>query len=137
MSSLLIIDDDTRTAEALALLLRREGHEAATVADAGKALEHLRRHDPDLVLLDLGMPRVDGMDLLDALKDEPRFSGLRIAVLTGRDDPQTAEAARRLGACDFIEKGVDWDTLYGRILTNLADASAESPADAPPATPAA
>ena len=131
MSSLLIIDDDLRTAEALITLLRREGHEAEAVGDAGKALEHLRRHDPDLVLLDLGMPRVDGMDLLDALKDEPRFAGLRIAVLTGRDDPGTAETARRLGACDFIEKGADWDSLYGRIKANLADASAEPP----PATP--
>ena len=133
MSSLLIIDDDTRTAEASALMLRREGHEAQTVADAGQALEHLRRHDPDLVLLDLGMPRVDGMDLLDALKDEPRFPGLRIAVFTGRDDAQTAESARRLGACDFIEKGVDWNTLYARIKANLAAA----PADTPPATPVA
>ena len=133
MSSLLIIDDDTRTAEALALMLRREGHEAQTGADAGEALEHLRRHDPDLVLLDLGMPRVDGMDLLDALKDEPRFSGLRIAVFTGRDDAQTAESARRLGACDFIEKGGDWSTLYARIKANLAAA----PADAPPAKPVA
>jgi DNA-binding response OmpR family regulator len=132
MSSLLIIDDDTRTAEALALMLRREGHEAETVADAGQALEHLRRHDPDLVLLDLGMPRVDGMDLLDALKDEPRFADLRIAVFTGRDDAATAESARRLGACDFIEKGVDWTTLYARIKANLG-----IPSDAPPAAPVA
>ena len=132
MSSLLIIDDDTRTAEALALLLRREGHEAELVGDAGKALEHLRRHDPDLVLLDLSMPRVDGMDLLDALKDEPRFAGLRIAVLSGRDDPGTADAVRRLGACDFLEKGGDWDTLYGRIKAHLAgDACAEAPPAAP------
>ena len=132
MSSLLIIDDDTRTAEALALMLRREGHEAETVADAGKALEHLRRHDPDLVLLDLSMPRVDGMDLLDALMDEPRFADLRIAVFTGRHDPGLAEHALRHGACDFIEKGEDWNALYARIKTHLA-----APSDAPPAAPVA
>ena len=131
MSSLLIVDDDTRTAEALALLLRREGHEAEAVCDVGKALEHLHRHDPDLVLLDVAMPRVDGWELLDALMDDPRFADVRVAIFTGRCDPGLAEYALKRGACDFIEKGADWDALYARIKTNLAEAAS----DAPPATP--
>ena len=123
MSTLLIVDDDCRAAEALALMLRREGHEVETACDAGQALEHLRRTEPDLVLLDLGMPRVDGMDLLEALKDDPRFAGMRVAVFTGRHEPGTEDLARRLGACDFIEKGADWPVLYARITANLAAAA--------------
>jgi DNA-binding NtrC family response regulator len=133
MSSLLIIDDDVPTAEALVVLLRQEGHEAETACDVGRALEHLHRHDPDLVLLDLAMPRVDGMALLEALMDDPRFAELRVAVFTGRHDPGLAEAAIKLGACDFIEKGADWETLYGRIKAHLGPA----PSDAPPAAPVA
>jgi DNA-binding response OmpR family regulator len=127
MPTLLIVDDDARAAEALALMLRREGHEVETAADAGKALEHLRRTEPDLVLLDLWMPRVDGMHLLEALKDDPRFEGVRVAVLTGRDEPGTADLARRLGACDFIEKGADWPVLYARICANLEPAGEAAP----------
>ena len=135
MSSLLIIDDDTQSARALALMLRREGHEAEAVADVGKALEHLHRHDPDLVLLDLAMPRVDGLDLLDALMDDPRFADLRVAIFTGLQDPGLAEYAIKHGACDFIEKGCDWDALYGRIKAILA--APATPCDAPPAAPVA
>ena len=128
MADVLIIDDDTAAAEALAKLLRREGHQAECACAAGDALSHLHQHEPDLVLLDLEMPRVGGLDLLDALRDEVRFADLRVAVFSGRDDPAAVEAADRLGACEFIQKGGDWTATYARIKAALAAA-----ADAPPA----
>src|SRR3954470_12730034 len=80
MPHVLIVDDDVNQSAALAALLRHKGHEAEQAASAGQALSCLRHREPDLVLLDLTMPRVDGLDLLDALTDDSRFDGLRIAV---------------------------------------------------------
>lgn len=127
MANLLIIDDDVPASAALAALLRREGHQVTCAPTAGKALSQLRQGDPDLVLLDLTMPRVDGLDLLDAITDEPRFRGLRVAIYSGRDEPDALAAARRLGACDYIVKGGDWGQTYDRIKACLGGEQMASP----------
>ena len=126
MASVLIIDDDKVASNALAKLLASEGHEATCAASAGEALSQLRHSEPDLVLLDLTLPHVDGLDLLDALADEPRFADLKVVVHSGRTEPEALATAERLGACDFIPKGQDWDHLYSRIKAQL-------PADPRPA----
>ena len=124
MSRVLIIDDDVSQSTALARLLEMNGHEAECVACAGQAISSLRHREPDLVLLDLVMPRIDVLELLVALSDEPRFENLRIAVYSGRTEPAAFEAARRLGACDFILKGKDGQQTLNRILSHL---EAEAP----------
>jgi len=127
MSSLLIIDDDAPSSAALASLLRREGHEAACVHTAGAAITHLRHQEPDLVLLDLSMPGVDGLDLLDALTDDPQFARVRVAVYSGRDEPDSRAMAQRLGARDYILKGQAWPDTYQRIQSCLCDRAAGAP----------
>ncbi|HLL90229.1 MAG TPA: response regulator [Tepidisphaeraceae bacterium] len=120
MAAVLIIDDDARGTEPLARLLRQEGHEATLVSTVREALSELRSNPPDLVLLDLSLPRVDGLDLLDAMNAEPRLAGLRVAVYSGRDDEQSIRSAKELGAQDFIQKGRGWDHVIERIRANLA-----------------
>jgi two-component system nitrogen regulation response regulator NtrX len=122
MPNVLIIDDELASCAPVAALLRRDGIETKCVPNALEALSALRQNEPDLVLLDLSMPRTDGLQLLDALMDEPRFAHLRVAVFSGRNDPETVETARRLGARDFIEKGQDWEQIRQRILAHLGDA---------------
>ena len=119
MPSVLIIDDELASCAPVAALLRRDGIEATCVPNVLQALSVLRRREPDLVLLDLSMPRTDGLQLLDALMDEPRFAHLKVAVFSGRSDPETVETARRLGARDFIEKGQDWEHIHERIKAQL------------------
>jgi CheY-like chemotaxis protein len=123
MAKLLIVDDDVPVAAALAALLQREGHETTCAQSAGEALSRLREVDPDLVLLDLSMPRVDGLDLLDALGDDPRYADLRVAVYSGREDPDAVRAARQMGACDYILKGENWSETYRRIRSCLDGAA--------------
>ena len=119
MSHVLLIDDEQSSSAAVAALLRREGVDVACAPNASEALSHLRNSAPDLVVLDLGMPRTDGLELLDALMDEPRFEDLRVVVFSGRCDPETVALARKLGARDFIQKGAAWDEVRGRILSHL------------------
>lgn len=119
MAHLLIIDDEPAAAAALASLLQREGHDAAWAQNAGAAMNHLRHMSPDLILLDLTMPHVNGLDILDALSLEPGYSHLRVAVFSGRDDADSINAARSLGASDYILKGKSWDETYERIRACL------------------
>ena len=120
MSSLLIVEDEPKTSAAIAALLRMHGHDVACAQTAGEALGQLRRHRPDLLLLDLGLPRVDGLDLLDALGGEPGLCGVPVVVYSGRDEPHTVADARSRGACDYIVKGDAWEETYQRIEACLA-----------------
>ena len=120
MATFLIIDDEPYAAAALTALLRRNGHEAAYAQTAGAALDHLRHVSPDLILLDLTMPQIDGLDILDALSLEPEYAHLRVAVFSGRDDADSINTARSLGATDYILKGLSWDETYERIQACLA-----------------
>jgi two-component system, OmpR family, KDP operon response regulator KdpE len=124
MPNLLIIEDDHSTSIALAALLRMHGHDVSCAHTVAEALHYLRAHKPDLMLLDLGLPRIDGLDLLDAIAGEPGLATVPIVVYSGRNEPATVETARRLGACDYIVKGERWEQIYRRIEFCLnADAS--------------
>ena len=121
MADVLIVDDDATTADALARLLRQDGLGVTCVQSAGDALRLLRAGPADLVLLDLGMPRVGGMDLLEALSQEARFAHIPIALYTGLDDSAARDVARQLGACDYILKGEQWPELRSRIRKCLGE----------------
>lgn len=123
MATILIIEDDTRAARALAILLERHGHESRCAEDVRTALKELRTTEPDLLLLDLGLPRVDGLELLDAINGEPRMRKLPVIVYSGRDDEETITAAKGLGAVDYVRKGSDWTEIIERIETALSDAA--------------
>jgi CheY-like chemotaxis protein len=115
MSHLLIVEDDSNTSAALAALLRNRGHHVACASTAGEALHQLHHAQPDLLLLDLGLPRVDGLDLLDALAEEPQFSDVPVVVYSGRADPAAVDTALRRGALDYIVKGEPWEQTCQRI----------------------
>jgi DNA-binding response OmpR family regulator len=119
MARLLIVDDEEQVSTALAMLLRHEGHEAFCANCAGDALFQLQHNRPDLVLLDLMMPDVDGLDLLDAIEEDSRFFDVPVAVLSARSDDEAIVKARKLGACDYIVKGMDWDHTYAKIRQHL------------------
>jgi two-component system KDP operon response regulator KdpE len=115
LADILIIEDDAQSGEALGKLLAAKGHEVRTAPDAGGALRRLSERQPDLILLDLGLPRVFGLDLLEGLHAEPRFADIPIAVYTGHDEAELRAAARRSGAACFIVKGLPWSETYAQI----------------------
>ena len=88
----LIVDDDTALAEMLGIVLRGEGYEPALCPDGDQALAMFREHKPDLVLLDLMLPGMDGIDVCRAIRAE---SGVPIVMLTAKTD--TVDVVRRAG----------------------------------------
>lgn len=110
---ILVIDDDLRQATLLAEAVMRLGHHATAFSEAAPSLDHLRRLGAHLVITDLRMPRIDGLDLLKRLKEiDP---DLAVLLVTGYATVQTAVEAMRLGALDYLEKPVDMELLKGKL----------------------
>jgi len=119
MASILIIDDDCSPTLDLLELLREEGHDVVCATSLVDALPHLRHDELDLVMIDISFSEETGMRILEALCEEPRYAGLNIAVYSESADEETIKHALHLGACGFIDKRLQWETLYDRIREHL------------------
>lgn len=111
--NLLVVDDDQTFCDVMKAQLEPLGYSVATETDARKVLELLQASDFDVLLLDLMMPEVGGLDLLQQIREH--FSVLPIVVVTGYDIPEMTVDAMRGGATDFVAKPVDVSFLNLRI----------------------
>jgi pilus assembly protein CpaE len=104
MKKIMIVDDDVETTTLLHSFLKMEGYEPITVNDSTIAIETANRLRPDLFLLDLMMPVVDGFKLCRLLRDTPRFFNTPIIIITALDDKDSKIVAFGAGANDYITK---------------------------------
>ena len=107
--SLLIVDDEKNTREGLKWALENRKLRVALAADGREALDHLNNDDFDLVITDLKMPGVDGLELLKAIRD--RHPATEVVVLTGHGTVESAVDAMKKGAFDYLIKPVNLDEL--------------------------
>lgn len=118
MSRLLVVEDSPTQALAIRILLEDEGFEVAVAADGEEALESIRQSLPDLVCTDLEMPRMDGLQLVEAIRDE--FPEIPVILMTAHGSEEIAAVALRQGAASYVPKvHVDRDIVptIRRILT--------------------
>jgi DNA-binding response OmpR family regulator len=113
---ILLVDDDTLLRRSLAFNLEQAGYRADTAASAEDALASARRDPPDLVLLDIGLPGMDGLDALRHLKET---LNLPVIFLTARRRELDEVLGLELGADDYITKPFDLDILLARIKAVL------------------
>ncbi len=116
MSRVLVVDDDPQLLRALRITLRAAGHEVVTAADGRTALHEAASAHPDVVVLDLGLPDLDGTEVLDGLR--PWFSG-PVLVLSARGDSHDKVAALDAGADDYVSKPFDMSELLARLRALL------------------
>ena len=116
MERILVVDDDRGMQDMLDIMLSREGYQVSTADDGAAALEIIRKKKFDLVITDLKMPRVDGIDLLRGVKETAPETA--VILLTAFASGETALAAMREGAYDYVEKNFNVDDL----LTIVRDA---------------
>ena len=114
-----VVDDDAAVRRALVRLLRSEGLEAATYETAQAVLNAAPSLSSGCILLDLQMPGMDGLELLDRLGE--LGIELPVIVVTGHGDVPTAVRAMKAGAVDFIEKPIDETQLFAAIDAALAE----------------
>jgi len=106
---ILVVDDEESILRSLEGVLKDEGHEVALARSGKAALEAVEAEDPDLVLLDIWLPGMDGLETLDVLRT--RYPDLPIIMMSGHGTIETAVRATRLGAYDFIEKPLNLDKV--------------------------
>src|SRR5262249_12780182 len=102
--------------------LASAGHEVLAAEDAALGLRAVITEGPDLILLDLTVPYLDGFEMIKALRTDPATQRIPVVVLTGRGDDDTFADARRLGGSQFLTKPVTRDALIRAIDTQLAAA---------------
>ncbi len=126
---ILVVEDDADIRLLLCRLLEREAYEVAAVSDALGAMEQLGAGDPDLVLLDVGLPDVDGMELLGRIRGR---SSVPVIMLTGRTSEVDRIAGLRGGADDYVAKPFSAGELVARVQSVLRR-SQSAPEGAAPA----
>jgi DNA-binding response OmpR family regulator len=119
MTRVLIVDDERRNRDLLAIMLAPEGFELSTAATVEEALTLVARQPPDVILLDVMMPGMDGYQMAAAIKGNPATRHVAIVMITGRDDPQTRSLAMKAGADDFFTRPVDRTELCERLRALL------------------
>ena len=103
----LVVDDNVDTAESIGILLKEAGHEVHVAHDGLKALEVARRTRPEFVLLDLGLPGLDGFEVARALRREPDLAGVRIIAITGYASETDRRKAQEAGIDQHLVKPAD------------------------------
>lgn len=112
MAYVLIVDDHPAVADAVAALLKVTGHEPATVHSGAAALEYVRSHVVDLMVLDVAMPGLSGLDVLRSLRAQGALPGLPVVMFSASEG--TRDEAMRLGAAGYVFKG-DADALLDLV----------------------
>jgi len=118
----LLVEDDPKTREMVALYLQREGYETATADDGVRALEVARAFDPHLVVLDLMLPRLDGLAVCRALRESSRTAIVMVTARTTEEDKLTG---LDLGADDYVTKPFSPRELMARVRAVLRRAAEE------------
>ena len=114
--NILVVEDDNNISNLIKMYLDKEGFEVRLAADGGKAVEEFQAQEPDLVLLDLGLPDQDGSEIIRSVRER---SGVPIIVLSARSDEQEKVAALDLGANDYVTKPFGAEELMARIRSEL------------------
>ena len=99
--------------------LERHGYEIRQVDSGEAALQHIREHSPDLVLLDYMMPNMNGIDVLHVLRKDWNMSALPVIMLTARAEASAQVEALEAGADDYVTKPIDFEILQARITSLL------------------
>jgi PAS domain S-box-containing protein len=115
---ILVVDDNKDSAESLAMLLSLTGHETQTAFDGIAAIDAAERLRPEIMLLDIGLPRLDGFEVCRRIRQQPWGQGIVIVALTGWGHEEDRRASSDAGFNDHLVKPVDYDALT-RLMATL------------------
>ncbi|MDL1966249.1 MAG: sigma-54-dependent Fis family transcriptional regulator [Candidatus Omnitrophota bacterium] len=114
---ILVVDDEQPICQALTGILSDEGYEVITAFNASQAIRKIKEELPDLVLLDIWLPDINGLTVLKEIKKQ--YPQLPVVMISGHGNVETAVKAMKLGAYDFIEKPLSWENTIPPIVNAL------------------
>jgi CheY-like chemotaxis protein len=115
MRKRILLVDDTVTVTAIERIMLGDGYEYTEARNGDEAFSRALDEQPDLILMDLNMPVVDGIAGLRTLKAEPRTQNIPVVIVTTRDEADAVEDCRRLGCADFLTKPIDRARLRATV----------------------
>ena len=133
MSEILVVDDDRDVAQSIELSLRRRGYRVTLAHSGVEALKTLRRYRPDIVILDILMPGMSGLEVCRHLRTDPNTVELPIIFLTARGQEQDRIDGLRAGADDYLSKPFNLEELILRVKAVLRRAQRDSVQEQPAA----
>lgn len=119
MKTILVVDDSPTIQRTLSFMLRRMGHTALTASNGLTALNQLENNTVDIIITDINMPEMDGLTLMNTVRERPNLQHIPVVLLT--DSGEWQNDNRNQGADAFLTKPVSSHQLMGKIA-NLADA---------------
>ena len=111
----LVVEDNMNESHLLAEILRMSGYAVETARDGLEALESLQKHRPDVVLLDMNMPRCDGPTALASIRANPDWNGLRVFAVSGCSQQEVGSSIGETGIERWFQKPVDSEVLLGAM----------------------
>ncbi|HEB50973.1 MAG TPA: response regulator [Desulfobulbus sp.] len=116
---ILVVDDNLDSRELVVKILRRKGLELYEAEDGVDAMEQVARTRPDLILMDISLPGMDGYEVTRRLKRSREFAAIPIIALTAHAMKGDREKALAAGCDDYISKPINIHTLYDRVVAHL------------------
>ena len=117
-ATILLVEDDPDFCEILSVLLRMEGFQVVCARNGYEGYLAARRSRPDLIITDLCMPQVSGLELISRLKQTPRLAGVPVVALSAEEKSELFQA-RRLGAEAVLEKPLDFERVFAVVAQVL------------------
>jgi two-component system, OmpR family, alkaline phosphatase synthesis response regulator PhoP len=124
--AVLVVEDEEDIRELVSYNLLKEGYQVAGVASGEDALAAVQSKTPDLILLDIMLPGLDGLRVCRKLKDDPRFQSIPVIMLTAKGEEPDIVAGLNMGADDYVTKPFSPKVLLARVRAVLRRAEAES-----------
>jgi len=118
---ILIVDDNPTNMKLVAYLVRANGYDVATASDAETAIVAIKEHSPRLILMDVQLPGIDGLELTRRLKADPETKGIIIVAVTAYAMKGDQERALAAGCDDYVTKPIDTRALPGTIARLLGN----------------
>jgi len=130
MGLIVLADDDDDLRAVYAPMLRSMGHDVREAVGGVEALDLIRRHPPDLLILDVWMPGCNGFEVLERLRFDPLASRMKILMLSNLGDADTRLECFEMGVADYLVKGLALSEFRDRVDRLLADDPGSLPAPA-------
>ena len=121
MAKVLVVDDEPNIVLSLEFLMQQAGFEVETAEDGVTALAKVEATPPDLILLDISLPGISGIDVLEQLRQEPLYARLPIIMLTAHGREVEKEKGLALGADDYVTKPFSTQALVEKVQALLAE----------------
>ncbi len=119
MTNILIVEDDKTLSEAYRLILAKENHTVRTASNGKNALEVLADFKPDIILLDLLMPEMDGIEFLEKYELDKQGKGVKVVILSNVGDDKKVKDALKLGATRYIVKAHATPDELARLVNHM------------------